>query len=536
LADGRVLSSREIGGVVGLSKFALWEVLRRCWIKGLVLRSEKPFFEPERLNKGRAGRSRNLRPFHLYALRPSGVERLDHNGTRLVTYSESVKDSRGGNGGSKAKRILDFLRSHGDEAYYSREIADSLKVYGVRAGDVMGNLRRYEQKGQVYVRGYRGHDHRSPFKEGYLITWIGEGVDRDDALTKAVERTSKRLENRESTNAVVQRVHRVRDLILESSKLRDLVSFSYLQTGLGCSEKEADKAVKRAMQLYPDLKEVKLFDAYRYFYHEAMPGPDLNAAIELKKSYARKIGSQRFRVGHNWEAVADWFIDRFTPGAEFWSQQHRTSAIDPRRITIRLIESVNGRRGAAEVDRVWAITPSPFTPTTTYVLSCKWSVVHKYDVDDFFEVLKWSKEFGVDSPTGRQIRQGVNGVFAAGVFNPKEYVKMKDGASIPLPMYAARMNIQLWKASDFNMKLQERGCAPSINVQKICRIAKNEKEVRQILDLIWKDPTTGQNVLVQAEVRNGDLYQFEKLLEEKPPTPSMAIEIETVAVPITQET
>jgi len=529
-----VLSSREIGRATGLSKFALWEALRRCWIKSLVLRSEKPFFEQERLNKGRAGRSRNLRPFHLYALRPTGVEHLDHNGTRLVTYSEAVSDARGGKGGSKAMRILNFLRSHGDEAYFSREIADSLKVYGVRVGDVMGNLRRYEQKGLVYIRGYRGHDRRSPFKEGFLITWIEEGFDREIALAKAIDRTSKRIDNRASTNAVIQRVHRVRDLILESSKLRELVSFTYLQSGVGCSEKEAEKAVSRAMDLYPDLKEVKLFDAYRYFYNGTMSNLDLNAAIELKKRYARKIGSQRFRVGHNWEAVAEWFIDKFTTGAEFQSQQHRTSAIDPRRITIRLLKSVNGRRGAAEVDRVWTVTPGVFTPPMTFVLSCKWSVVHKDDVDDFLEVLRWSKEFGVDTPNGRQIKPGVMGVFAAGVFNPREHVKIKDGTPITLPAYAERMNIQLYKASDFNTKLRERECDTSLSVQRICRVAKDEKEVRQILDLIWKEPTTSQTVLRQAEDRNRDLYQFEKSLEAVQPSSSTTPEIDSSASPIAQ--
>jgi len=47
-------------------------------------------------------------------------------------------------------------------------------------------------------------------------------------------------------------------------------------------------------------------------------------------------------------------------------------------------------------------------------------------VDDFLEVLRWSKEFGVDTPDGREIKQGVIGVFAASAFNPKETVQLKD--------------------------------------------------------------------------------------------------------------
>jgi hypothetical protein len=459
----------------------------------------------------------------LYALRPAGVDLIEYQGSRLVQFSNSAKDARGGNGGSKARRILDFLLSHKDHAFFSTEIVKALKDSGVRAGDVMANLRRYERKGMVYVRGYRGHDRQSPFKEGYLITWIEQGIDRDKALREAIDRTNKALANRESTNSVIQRIHRVRDLILESSNLRDLASFSYLQNGIACSEKETENAVSRALQLYSDLKEIKLFDAYRYFHHTSMSDAELGAAVELKKSYSRKIGSRRFRVGHNWEAVAEWLIDKFTTGADFQSQQHRSSAIDPRRITLHLVKSVRGRRNAAEVDRVWTVTPGVFAPPVTYVLSCKWSVVHKDDVDDFFEVLRWSKEFGVDTPDGRQVKQGVMGVFAAGTFDPREHVKIKDGMSLPLATYAARMNIQLFKASDFNAKLHERGCATAMTVQKICRVARDEKEIRRILELMWKEPGASEAALAETEGRNKDLYEFERSLETGPPalTPEM---------------
>src|SRR5439155_9462615 len=50
------------------------------------------------------------------------------------------------------------------------------------------------------------------------------------------------------------------DVILESTKLRDLASFNYIHDSLGCSEKEAENATTRALQLYPDLKEVNLFE------------------------------------------------------------------------------------------------------------------------------------------------------------------------------------------------------------------------------------------------------------------------------------
>ncbi|MDR2202930.1 MAG: hypothetical protein LBE76_01215, partial [Nitrososphaerota archaeon] len=39
---------------------------------------------------------------------------------------------------------------------------------------------------------------------------------------------------------------------------------------LGCSEYESEGAIERALKLYSDLREVKLFGAYKYYYHEQM--------------------------------------------------------------------------------------------------------------------------------------------------------------------------------------------------------------------------------------------------------------------------
>jgi len=141
-------------------------------------------------------------------------------------------------------------------------------------------------------------------------------------------------------------------MIIEAAKLRDIISFDYICSKLGCTEYEAERAVARALQLYPDLREVKLFNAYRYYYHASMSEEDLGAAIKLKEEYIRKTKGRANRVGHNWEACVEWFIDKFTTGASFWTQSHRGNRMDPRRITLHLIRSVGGRRQSAEVDRV----------------------------------------------------------------------------------------------------------------------------------------------------------------------------------------
>ena len=58
---------------------------------------------------------------------------------------------------------IEFLRSTSGKAFFSREIASSFDGKGVKLADIMANVRRYERRGLVYVRGYRVHDHHSPF-------------------------------------------------------------------------------------------------------------------------------------------------------------------------------------------------------------------------------------------------------------------------------------------------------------------------------------------------------------------------------------
>jgi len=235
----------------------------------------------------------------------------------------------------------------------------------------MSNIRRFEKKGLVYVRGYKGDNKQTPFKKGYLITWIDHDKPRKQAIEEAVRRTDKALEKVTETSPLIARIRRIRDIVSEHSTLGRLVGFQYIQTELRCTEYEAEHAMKRALQLYPDLKEVKIFGAYRYYYHSSLSGEELKAALEMKRNYLRIVKGRANRIGHNWEAVAEWFIDKFTTGAKFWTQNHRAGGIDPRRITLHLIKGVGGRRNSAEVDRVWEVTPGIFAPPITYVLSCK---------------------------------------------------------------------------------------------------------------------------------------------------------------------
>ncbi len=95
-------------------------------------------------------------------------------------------------------------------------------------------------------------------------------------------------------------------MVLEHSQLTKIVSPVYLEHGLGCSHHELRHALDRALQLYPDIKVVKLFDAYRALYHSSLSEEDLHAAVEMKKNYLRLTKGAANRIGHNWEAVAEW--------------------------------------------------------------------------------------------------------------------------------------------------------------------------------------------------------------------------------------
>jgi len=512
LADGRPRSSRDIARELDWGFGATSQALRRAWEASVVLRTVSPIYETERRRRGRAGVATNLRGYHLYCISTGEKENVISN-RRFVSFSKRYLDPRGGGGRSKAKAIREFLASNSQKAFYSTEIARKLSDIGVKTRDIMATVRRLEAQGWVYVRGYRTDQRQTPFKEGYLITWIDANKPREKAIEEAVQKTDATLAGRAATSAIINRVRRIRDVILMATKTRDLVSQSYIANELGCSEYEVESALQRALQLYPDLKIVKLFNAYNYYYHSSMPDEDLRAAIAMKENYIRIEKGRDNRVGHNWEAAVEWFVDKFTLGASFREQPHRTVGMDPRRITLHLVKSIGGRVSNAEVDRVWTVTPGLFSPPTTYVLSCKWGLVRRRDIDDFLNVLRWSKDFGVDTPEGRQLKQGVTGVFAASAFNPRENVVVND-QSMSLASYANRLNISLLKAADFNEKLREHGCKSSVTIQAICKAAKDEREVREVLEAIWHKPAEAEKTLTEIIEKNESLYSFERMLEK----------------------
>lgn len=212
---------------------------------GSILRSEKPTFERKSRFRGRKGFSQNTRSFYFYIVNPKGKESLTKDGIRFISYSEEFADNRGAKQTSKAQLVLDFLSRNADSAYFSKQVYDALKDKGVRMSDVMATVRRYNKLKPfrlVQVRGYKGDEDQTPFKEGFMLTWIDQEIDRDTAVNQATERIEKALHGREKANPVIERVHAIRDLIIESTKLREIVGIQFLQNELGLTEYELECA------------------------------------------------------------------------------------------------------------------------------------------------------------------------------------------------------------------------------------------------------------------------------------------------------
>ncbi len=76
------------------------------------------------------------------------------------------------------------------------------------------------------------------------------------------------------------------------------------------------------------------------------------------------------------------------------------------------------------------------------------------------------------------------------------------------------MNIQLIKAADLNKRLHDRGIETYVTLQKVCRLSKDEKEVRETLRKIWNQPHKSREMLDILTTQNSELYNFEKHLED----------------------
>jgi hypothetical protein len=72
VSDGKPRSTREVTERLGVTTRAADSACCRYWKAGLLLRSEKPLHEPNRVFAGRAGTSYSTRSFYLVVLGGDG--------------------------------------------------------------------------------------------------------------------------------------------------------------------------------------------------------------------------------------------------------------------------------------------------------------------------------------------------------------------------------------------------------------------------------------------------------------------------------
>ena len=91
LSDGKPKSHRDFRKATDLGSSAVNNGLYRCWIGGLILRTKEPFYEAEKIFKGRGDMSANTRPYHLYVLK-QGKSSITIDGREYVSFSEKHLD------------------------------------------------------------------------------------------------------------------------------------------------------------------------------------------------------------------------------------------------------------------------------------------------------------------------------------------------------------------------------------------------------------------------------------------------------------
>ncbi len=67
--------------------------------------------------------------------------------------------------------------------------------------------------------------------------------------------------------------------------------------------------------------------------------------------------------------------------------------------------------------------------------------------------------------------------------------------------------------SYFKSKLREHGVDRKVNVQKICRVCRDKKQVRELLYNIWGKPDKASDFLLETLTRNDVIFTFERKLE-----------------------
>jgi hypothetical protein len=127
LSEGIPMTSNQIVKATRLTKHSVWSTLKRCWENDLILRSQNPIYESKKKFRGRKGYRTNTRSFYKYIINSTNRERLTHDGTIYVNYSDEYIDPRSARKESKSQQILRYIEENSDSAYFSKDIFEALE-------------------------------------------------------------------------------------------------------------------------------------------------------------------------------------------------------------------------------------------------------------------------------------------------------------------------------------------------------------------------------------------------------------------------
>jgi hypothetical protein len=513
LSDGAPRSIRRIAGDLHLGEDSTYNAVYLLHRRGAILRSAKPHVEEEGEEFGPIAPQR-----YFWMLRHQGEKDCAVEAETFIGYKPRE-------GESLSQHIIDYVRQHlRDKAEFTTDVRrDIEKRLGrtVIQSMVMYALSRHRHR-EVYVRGYQGAERMTPFEQGYAVTWIDPNVQREQALAEAKQRTDKLLQDEQTSSPLFQRVHSIFDIVTDISLKRDIASQIYIMSQLGCSRHQLELALEKTMEFYPAIKRVSIFGdergnyGYPHYYHEGILRPDdLQAAVKAKEQYLTKVKSSDERKGHALEGVVWWSLNKFR-GARFLAQRHRTEGMHAYRHTLHLIKPVRKRKKNAEIDGVWESRESGTLcahEKVTNVVETKFSLVRREDLEDFVEVVKWSKEFGADDRHGRVIKNGVVLWVAGAAIDTKATIPVGN-EYLNVAQYAGRLGIKFIPTSEINAQLQRRGWEKA-SVNTICKIAKDANEAMQILDEIWKHPDKAKDILGKYREQNKSILEQEQMLEAR---------------------
>ncbi len=415
----------DVARLVGRSESSVSQCLKRLWMEGRVLRSDRPVSVSFVESRPGVGRYWKRVSGHLWIrsdsplLTPSGVVEVELPHTEKYTLKETVRkvnvrfvpyrEEPAKEARISQEAVLEWFRSRSMGAV-SREVADHFGVPVARATMILEKLRR---KGLLERRGRWNPKlaKETPFRgaiQGYVYGLAG------------TDQAQKRIEAGEGLYSPHAKAVYVE--IQKDSRQKRITPYRRIAESLGLSDYETLKAIRVLTEIYPDLVTLKIGGMGFVYDRRLLSEEDVERQVEYWEKRVSKEKLMAGAIGIFHEAYTQKAIDLTFQDLEikmtFWRRVSRGKV----RYDIRLS---NGR----QIDRVLQVDyyiRGQHLWTHLYPIECKFikGGVRPEHVTEFHDKLRTSLEFGeeVELREGAQtlrvhvVKQNVYPVFIAPSF------------------------------------------------------------------------------------------------------------------------